>query len=1158
MSTSNSNSSSFYRITQYKNPTTNSLSLKHLTLPFIENTYLDIPSTTNPFICPNCKHIPYINAAPPSSLIHLLSFTCINCSHSFTTTSLQLFGIQPKKPTQTLSQYKELCYYYLHYWQTQVSASSFYSTYITTESQMCDKHKDALLLFFCKDCNVRCCSYCKNKHDNHNNIITNTLLSNNKVDYVIQSAPFIIENYICEYFDYVIKKNCLHNNEELDHAFLEFYMHNALCFVLYEAYYNIAMINGDTESVHYTAMVNVNEIGKLKELKLIGDITNNNSNNSNTSHITAEKLIAFFKSYCLFLNDVTNDNEDNVKKKYNELIRYYDNEGYNDYAKEPSWFSEQSAPSSSSSSTTTIKHEGHISTILDKLKFDIVNKIYTIPSKTNDKSIFKNKDIFFIPFYFRYFFERLFTDELEKNYFLCPDCNEIPFMKLSDNTCTAIEFICYNCDGNEWSLNINKLFACELPEEIHDEFISLNDFIYDCTERIQLLFTEFAVNKWFDLLSTKEYVNSLFKGKIYNRCASHPSKANELFCNVCHINICNECASSSSHAQHEFVQLNMFNMNDARVDKDIALLPFLHYNYMHVYHVNLIYEVQQKVEAFEHDQFSEDRKEFMNGLNKMYRNKTNVFLLLLVKLLYMVYKLENEKCLDYVVLSNMKNFSNLNAKVYNAKKSNNLREVYENIGEYLRKSAVLSLEEDNDRFLNTYNEICKFKFQYGRFKMRIVQTQNMSEEAIIHNKPNTNTKINSNVNSTNSVKSVNSSNSNDNKSNTITSNNNVNVSNNDTSSHISNYPSRQTTSTTDTYHPPSLPKELLEEIDELTTYDNETIQSKFQCNELLTRIFSHKTPPISHMISLNYGEHDKNEHWNLFTVARDGTMKILSKKDLKSKVKLKSQHKAPITHSCVLGDNFIFTSSEDSTIKKWKLKSRNVKVKFIRNAITTPCKCKDTLTLEPLSPIIQIHQLVNNIFISISENKCIRIWENEKKKVTCKLTKPEEGNKFIAVYAISENEFCVATEDNSIYFYKVSNLFDSKKKVEADSYKVLYDVNCYTKNDIVKLRDNAMIVGGKEELVVLNLETWKIKYRVKDEGIRNIAAVLALSSEVFVIACEKELLVFKLYKDFKLSLIKKVKHSHVKQITGMALVDGNQFFTCSMDSIIAKWEFTKC
>jgi hypothetical protein len=175
------------------------------------------------------------------------------------------------------------------------------------------------------------------------------------------------------------------------------------------------------------------------------------------------------------------------------------------------------------------------------------------------------------------------------------------------------------------------------------------------------------------------------------------------------------------------------------------------------------------VEAFEHDQFSEDRKEFMNGLNKMYRNKTNVFLLLLVKLMYMVYKLENEKCLDYVVLSNMKNFSNLNAKVYNAKKSNNLRELYENIGEYLRKSAVLSLEEDNDVFLNTYNEICQLKFQYGRFKMRIVQTQNMSEDAI--------TKINSN-------NSVNSTNSNVNKRNTITSNNSNNNSNSNSNSNV--------------------------------------------------------------------------------------------------------------------------------------------------------------------------------------------------------------------------------------------------------------------------------------------------------------------------------------------------------------------------------------
>jgi hypothetical protein len=188
--------------------------------------------------------------------------------------------------------------------------------------------------------------------------------------------------------------------------------------------------------------------------------------------------------------------------------------------------------------------------------------------------------------------------------------------------------------------------------------------------------------------------------------------------------------------------------------------------------------------------------------------------------------------------------------------------------------------------------------------MRIVQTQNMSEDAI--------TKINNN-------NSVNSTNSNVNKRNTITSNNSNNNSNSnsnsnvniDTSSHMSNIPSLQTVSTTDTYHPLSLPKELLEEIDEQTTYDNESIQTKFHCKELNNRIFSHKTPPISHMILLNYGEHDKNEHWNLFTVAGDGTIKILSKKDLKSKVKLKSQHKAPITHSCVLGDNFIFTSSED-------------------------------------------------------------------------------------------------------------------------------------------------------------------------------------------------------------------------------------------------------
>ena len=1138
---SSSNSPSFYKVTQYKNPTTNSFSLKHLTLPFIEDSYIDIPSTLNPFICPNCKHIPLLSAAPPSSPPHSLSFTCINCLHSFTTTSLQLFGIQPKKPTQTLSQYKELCYYYLHYWQTQVSSPSFYTTYITTESQMCDKHKDALLLFFCKDCNVRCCNYCVGKHENHNTVITKTLLNVSEVDFVIQSAPFMIENYICEYFDYVIKKNCLHNNEELDLSFVELYIHNCLCFVLYEAYYNIAMINGDTESVHYTAMVNVNEIGKLRELKLICDITNGNTNN-----ISSEKLIAFFRTYCLFLNDVHDD--DVIKKKYVELIMYFDNETYTDYSKGPNWIINQttststSASTTSSSSSSTVKHEGHISNILDKLKFDVVNKVYNIPTTTNEKSPFKNKEIFFIPFYFRYFFERLFTEELENNYFLCPDCNEIPFMKLSDNTCTAIEFICYNCDGNEWSLNINKLFACELPEDIHDEFISLNDFIYDCTERIQLLFTEFAANKWFELLSTKKYVNSLFKGKIYNKCITHPSKGNELFCKVCHVNICNECASS--HGQHELVQLSMFNMNDDNVEKGVTLLPFLHYNYVHVYHVNLIYEVQHKVELLEHDQFNEDRKEFMNGLNKMYRNKTNVFLLLLVKLMYMVYRLESDKCVDYVVMTNMKNFSNLNAKVYHAKNTNNLRELYENIGEYFRKSAVLSLEEDNDKFMDTYNEICQHKFQYGRFKTKIIRTQNSSEKEIVYNKTNTNNSINI----TNSSNSTNSSNNINTNSSTIS---NVN---NDIS-HVS-VPPQHITSSVDAQ--PSAPKELLEEIEELTIYDNESIQTNFHCNEILTRYFSHKNPSIMHMISLNYGEHDNNERWNLFIVANDGTIKILSKKDLKSKVKLKSLHKAPITHACVLSDNFIFTSSKDTTIKKWKLKSKNVKVKFIRNAITTPCKCKDTLTPEPASPIIQIQHFINNTFISISENNCIQIWENQKKICTCRLKRTEGATTFIGVCVISEKKFCVAMEDNSIWFYKVSNLFNSNnKKAEVECYKVMYDIECYTKNSIVKLRENVMIVGGKNVFFVLNLENWKVAYKIRDNGINNISSVLALNNEAFVLASEKYLWVFKLYNNFKLSLIKKVQHCHNKQITAMALVEGNQFYTCSLDSIIAKWEFTK-
>ena len=317
--------------------------------------------------------------------------------------------------------------------------------------------------------------------------------------------------------------------------------------------------------------------------------------------------------------------------------------------------------------------------------------------------------------------------------------------------------------------------------------------------------------------------------------------------------------------------------------------------------------------------------------------------------------------------------------------------------------------------------------------------------------------------------------------------------------------------------------------------------------ERYNKITIAKIKEITCVQSRNYGKHVVKINHVLFlnnnsiVVCGDfQVIKMFSADELRCTMKFKG-HEAAVNYMCTLGKDYFVSCGDDNAVIKWEIKSAAMRWELMLKLSSALSNKK--VIKKHSARVIQVLSTNDVEFVSLSEDKTIIVWHDEK-EIEEFTSFVEPTSTFVAmIYAM--NEVITFSKDNIMRFWSIRYLKQlSEKKIS--------NVECGGPNCLRTINDSLLIVGGSNGITIVDLVKNSIIQKVKENELTGISCVYGLSKNTFICGSKDFFIQFK-YTYERVHMIKKFPIEHKDRMTCITKGAGNLYYTVSYDSTIKKW-----
>lgn len=289
-----------------------------------------------------------------------------------------------------------------------------------------------------------------------------------------------------------------------------------------------------------------------------------------------------------------------------------------------------------------------------------------------------------------------------------------------------------------------------------------------------------------------------------------------------------------------------------------------------------------------------------------------------------------------------------------------------------------------------------------------------------------------------------------------------------------------------------------------------------------------------------------------------------------------TNHTDSVYSLCLLKDGRLASCSWDKTINIFNL---------------TDYQCELTI-FGHSGNVYYISTLTNGYLISASHDTTIRIWEIINDNYRC--VKVLKGHKLDVnkVIELSHDRIASCSDDETIIIWNSTYPFQEIKRLKQHTsyveslielknqdlivsggvdwkiifwdnitYKCAYEINdiiCFSRNSLLELEDNLLIIGGYKKVTIINLSNFQIEKEIILEEAGYVCSMIEFQDGT--ILCGDGGGHFFHLDALSNQIIDVKENVHESSIYGLLLINNNTFASCSNDKSVKIWksESTSC
>lgn len=264
----------------------------------------------------------------------------------------------------------------------------------------------------------------------------------------------------------------------------------------------------------------------------------------------------------------------------------------------------------------------------------------------------------------------------------------------------------------------------------------------------------------------------------------------------------------------------------------------------------------------------------------------------------------------------------------------------------------------------------------------------------------------------------------------------------------------------------------------------------------------------------------------LATCSLDGTIKVFNSTNYDCAMTIPG-HKKFVNYIAQLDDGKIISCSSDQTLKIWRINKNTF-------------KCEKVIDIKKTN-ILKIICLTNKRIAMCANDKTIKIRQGF---YPYGLIATMQGH-------TEEVRSIIQIKDGRIvsgsYYDNTLRIWNSEKYV---CVKIFEGINCCSRNSILELNDDKLVIGGTGGVTVVGLKNYNVLRSIK-AGYEICSCLMLLPDGSFFLASDNNLF----HWDANFKTISKKKRVHEGAILGIVSINDKCFATCSADKTIKIWKF---
>ncbi len=271
---------------------------------------------------------------------------------------------------------------------------------------------------------------------------------------------------------------------------------------------------------------------------------------------------------------------------------------------------------------------------------------------------------------------------------------------------------------------------------------------------------------------------------------------------------------------------------------------------------------------------------------------------------------------------------------------------------------------------------------------------------------------------------------------------------------------------------------------------------------------------------------------NIISAADDECINIYEKNTYKLIQKIEKAHLLDIIYIDIKNEQNFVTCSYDKTIKTWIKRIDIFKLNYtIENAHNRDIYC--------------VKYFNNDNLVSCSQDHSIKIWEyiNFKYQLLTIIIELEDIN---SILLLKDKNILISAGGNGTTLYKI---YENGLNISCICNLNEAFGGCW--NDLCRIDDNKIVVGGEEYLYIICIYTKSIIKKIKIDFRSNGICYIENKKILLVGGWGYDILI---YKGDNFELIERFKFAHLNYINGFCKMENNCVLSFSGDYKIIIWK----